>query len=128
MQNFALDIVTREFHNSPFQLHEMLCSANMCEVQMDVGVALLTMSTTLETIKEFADKSQSARSLLICTTVKGSCNVAFLSGTASATMATNLEHTNVLKSLGARKIGSHVFQSTGVQRLAEVKITNFESS
>ncbi|GFH47454.1 hypothetical protein CTEN210_03929 [Chaetoceros tenuissimus] len=125
---FSYDIVSNTFRSSPFELSKDECGTNIYEVQTEKSSGSSTLTTTSKSITEYAESSRSHTSLSIASSISGSgklWGIAEVSADLSA--SADKEVNSLMKSSGADSLGSRVYTSFIVERLAEIKIHDFDN-
>ena len=122
---FGFDIVENRFRSSPFRLFKDECGTNIYEVQTEVSEGSQQLDTTVEDIRSFAMSRRSERTASLETTAEASYKGLFFSAAIEVSASADQSQTNLFKSSGASQSTSRVFTSTGVKRLAEIKIDDF---
>ena len=125
---FGYDITSNSFRLSPFELEKDECGTNIYEVQTEVSEGTNTLSTNSKEVSEFA----SERRLHISNSVSVSASVSawipfIVNGGASVMASLDTEVNSIMKYSGSTTIGSKVFTSFGVKRIAEIKLVDFDN-
>lgn len=124
---FGYDIVRNVFKQSPFELYKNDCGTNIYSVQTEASGVSTSLKTSVQDIKSYATEQRSSLSQSISASVSAGYKGAFVRASATVSGAYDAEQNAMFKSSGASKIGSRVFTSQGVKRVAEVQLINFES-
>jgi MAC/Perforin domain. len=124
---FGYDIVRNDFKQSPFELYKNECGTNIYSVQTEASGVSTSLKTSVHEIKSYAMEQRSSLSQSISASVSAGYKSAFVKASATVSGSYDAEQNAMFKSSGASKIGSRVFTSQGVKRVAEVQLVNFES-
>eukprot|EP00542_Grammatophora_oceanica_P012516 CAMPEP_0194044486 /NCGR_PEP_ID=MMETSP0009_2-20130614/15946_1 /TAXON_ID=210454 /ORGANISM="Grammatophora oceanica, Strain CCMP 410" /LENGTH=786 /DNA_ID=CAMNT_0038689017 /DNA_START=185 /DNA_END=2545 /DNA_ORIENTATION=+ len=125
---FGFDIVSNTFRTSPFDLYKDECGTNIYEVQTEVSEGSKSLQTSVDEVRSFALERRSERSTSLETSAEVSYKSFLFQASASVSASYDSEQTNLFKSSGAGETTSKVFTSTGVKRLMEVKIVDFDNT
>lgn len=124
---FGYDIIRNVFKQSPFELYKNECGTNIYSVQTEISGESTSLKTSVQDIKSFAIEQRSSLSRSISASVSAGYKGAFVRASATVSGSYDAEQNAMFKSSGASKIGSRVFTSQGVKRIAEVQVVNFQS-
>lgn len=123
---FGYDIMTNAFRLSPFELYKDECGTNIYEIQTEVSEGTNTLTTVSKEVTEFAEERRSHVSTSISRSASASLDIPFIiDAGAEVSASLDTEVNELLKFSGSSTIGSKVFTSFGVKRLAEVKLVDF---
>eukprot|EP00543_Licmophora_paradoxa_P008226 CAMPEP_0202459112 /NCGR_PEP_ID=MMETSP1360-20130828/31613_1 /ASSEMBLY_ACC=CAM_ASM_000848 /TAXON_ID=515479 /ORGANISM="Licmophora paradoxa, Strain CCMP2313" /LENGTH=573 /DNA_ID=CAMNT_0049079989 /DNA_START=562 /DNA_END=2283 /DNA_ORIENTATION=+ len=125
---FGFDIVSNTFRSSPFDLFKDECGTNIYEVQTEVSEGSQSLQTTVQEVRAFAIERRQERTTSLKTSAEVSYQNLFFKASASVSASRDTDQTNLFKSSGSGESQSKVFISTGVKRLAEVKIPDFDNT
>lgn len=125
---FGFDIVANTFRPSPFELFKDECGTNIYEVQTEVSEGSQSLQTTVSDVASFAESRRAERTSSLETSASASYKGFLFSASAQVSASLDTEQTNLFQSSGASETNARVFTSTGVKRLAEVKIVDFDNT
>lgn len=125
---FGFDIVSNTFRSSPFELFKDECGTNMYEVQTEVSTGSSSLRTTVSDVVSFAESRRDERQRSLSTSASASYRNFLFSASVKVSASLDRQQTDLFESSGAQEEDSKVFIATGVQRLAEVKLVDFDFS
>mmetsp|Transcript_25245 Transcript_25245/g.47917 ORF Transcript_25245/g.47917 Transcript_25245/m.47917 type:complete len:671 (-) Transcript_25245:1190-3202(-) len=124
---FGFDLIRNTFRSSPFELFKQECGTNMYEVQTEASENSNVLSTSVETVEAFAEERRAHLSSSVSASASASYKGLFAKASVKVSASMDREQNSIFQSSGASSVGSKVFTSTGVKRLAEVKLVDFEN-
>jgi len=126
---FGYDISTNSYRLSPFELYKDECGTNIYEVQTEVSEGSNILTTVAKEVSEFAEERRLHVSTSIAASASASAEIPFIIN-AGAEVSASLDNevNELLKYSGSSTIGSTVFTSFVVKRIAEVKLVDFDNN
>lgn len=125
---FGFDIVDNTFRNSPFEQFKDDCGTNIYKVQTEVSEGSNSLQTTVMGVTEFAQERRNARQASLEASASFEKKGRLFSAALQVSASMDKEVNSLFKSSGASETESKVMISTGVKRLAEVKILDFDNT